>query len=108
MSHNLNQYADSSGFNYPSAAGIPTNINQTHIGIIPTGNSSIPESSSSVPMTTTINPTLDNRLEADISLHQGKFDGEHGGAGTRSDDRKGMNVKNDGYTATPVAKQEHE
>lgn len=91
-------------FNYPSAAGIPTNVDKIHIGIVPTGNSLITESSSSVPITTTLN----NHLGPSIDLHQGKLEGEHGGAGTRDDDRKGENVHNDGYTATPVANKEHE
>jgi len=106
MTHNPNPNADTSGFNYPSAAGIPTNTNQTHVGIVPTANSSTTESSSSVPITTT-HSTLNNHIGPSIDRHQGKLEGEHGGAGTRADDRKGENVKNEGHTATPVAKKEH-
>jgi len=105
MSHNPNSNADTSGFNYPTAAGIPTNIEQTYVDIVPTANSSTIESSSSVPITTTYS-TLNNHIGPSIDRHQGKFDGEHGGAGTRADDRQGVLVKNDGHTATPVAKKE--
>ncbi|CAF0791529.1 unnamed protein product [Adineta steineri] len=107
MSHNPNPNADTSGFNYPSAAGVPTNTDQTHIGIVPTANSSTTESSSSVPITTT-HSTLNNRIGPAIDRHQGQLYDEHGGAGTRADDRKGENVHNDGYTATPVATKDHE
>jgi hypothetical protein len=107
MSHNPNPNADTSGFNYPSAAGIPTNTFQTHVGVVPTANSSTTESSSSVPIKTT-HSTLNDPIGPSIDRHQGKLEGEHGGAGTRTDDRKGENVHNDGYTATPpVAKEEH-
>ena len=106
MSHNPNPNADTSGFNYPSAAGKPTNIEQTHIGIVPTANSSTTESSSSVPITTTYS-TLNDRIGPAVDRHQGKLEGEHGGAGTRANDRQGVHVKNDGYTATPVAQEDH-
>jgi len=102
MSHNSNPNADTSGFSYPSAAGIPTNLDQTYVDIVPTSNSSITESSSSVPMTTTYS-TLNHHIEPSVDRYQGKLGDEHGGAGTRADDRKGENVINDGYTATPVA-----
>jgi len=92
MSHNPNSNADTSGFNYPSAAGIPTTTESS--------------SSSSVTMTTT-HSTLNDPIGPASDRHQGKLEGEHGGAGTRADDRKGLNVKNAGYTATPVAKEEH-
>jgi hypothetical protein len=49
---------------------------------------------------------LNNHIGPSIDRHQGKLEGEHGGAGTRADDRKGELVKNDGHTATPVAKKE--
>jgi hypothetical protein len=106
MSHNPNPNADTSGFNYPSAAGIPTNFDQTYVGIVPTANSSTTESSSSVPITTTYS-ILNDHIGSAVDQHAGKLEGEHGGAGTRADDRKGENVKNDGYTATPVATKEH-
>ena len=104
MSHNPNPNADTSGFSYPSAAGIPTNTQQTHVGIVPTANSSTTESSSSVPIT---HSTMINHIGPSIDRHQGKLYGEHGGAGTRTDDRKGENVRNDGHTATPVASKDH-
>jgi hypothetical protein len=72
MSHNSNPNADTSGFNYPSAAGLPTNVDETRIG-----------------------PSVD--------LLHGKLGGEHGGSGTRADDRKGENVPTTGETASPVA-----
>jgi hypothetical protein len=106
MSHNPNSNADTSGFNYPSAAGIPTNIEQTYVDLLPTVNSSTMDSSSSVPITTTYS-TLNNHIGPSVDRHQGKLEGEHGGAGTRADDRKGELVKNDGHTATPVAKTDH-
>jgi len=106
MSHNPNPNADTSGFSYPTAAGIPTNMAETYVDILPTANSSTTESSSSVPMTIT-HSTLNNRIGPSVDRHQGKFYGEHGGAGTRADYRKGENVHNDGYTATPVATKDH-
>ncbi|UJR16147.1 hypothetical protein I4U23_003058 [Adineta vaga] len=105
MSHNPNPNADTSGFSYPSAAGIPTNIDRIPVDIIPTSTSSITESSSSVPVTST-NSTSNSRIGPAIDLHHGKLYDEHGGAGTRADDRKGEIVKNDGHTATPVAVHE--
>ena len=102
MSHNPNPNADTSGFSYPSAAGVPTNITQTHVGLMPTSTSSIPESSSSV-STTITHSTSDNRIGPAVDRHHGKLYGEHGGAGTRANDRKGEIVKNDGHTPTPVA-----
>ena len=50
-------------------------------------------------MTTTqqtqpIGPALDR--------NHGKLGDEHGGAGTRSDDRKGETIKNEGDTTTPT------
>lgn len=106
MSHNPNPNADTSGFSYPSAAGVPTNVERTHVGIIPTSSSSVVESSSSVPVTMT-HATLNERVGPAVDRHQGQLYGEHGGAGTRADDRKGELVKNDGHTATPVASHEH-
>ena len=88
MSHNLNSTTNTSGFNYPSAAGIPTG------------------DSSSVPIATE-HSTLNDSTGTTVDPHHGKLEGEHGGAGTRADDRLGINVKNDGHTATPVAKEEH-
>jgi hypothetical protein len=102
MSHNPNPNADTSGFNYPSAAGKPTNLEQTHIGLVPTANSSTTESSSSVPITTTLN----NHIGPSVDRNQGKLGGEHGGAGTRADDRKGETVQNEGDTTSPTAKHE--
>ncbi|CAF0756327.1 unnamed protein product [Rotaria sordida] len=108
MSHNPNPNANTSGFNYPSAAGIPTNTDQTHVGILPTINSSTIESPSMVPITTTTTQSnLTDHVGPSIDLHYGKLNDEHGGAGTRADDRKGENVKNDGYTATPVTQKVH-
>jgi hypothetical protein len=100
MSHHANPNADTSGFNYPSAAGVPTNTDQTYVGIVPTANSSTTESSSSVPISQTypasqVGPTIDK--------NQGKLGGEHGGAGTREDDRKGEYVKDAGDTTSPSA-----
>jgi hypothetical protein len=103
MTHNPNPNADTSGFNYPSAAGKPTNMEQTHVGIVPTANSSTTESSSSVPITTTY-PT--SHLGPSVDINHGKLGDEHGGSGTRTDDRKGENVKNEGDTTTSVAKHE--
>jgi hypothetical protein len=102
MSHNPNPNADTSGFNYPSAAGIPTNLDQTYVGIVPTPNSSTTESSSSVPITTTY-PTLNQHIGPCVDRHQGQLGGEHGGSGTRTDDRKGETVKNEGDTTSPTA-----
>ena len=100
MSHDLSSNTDTSGFNYPSAAGVPTNVDQTHVGVIPTGDSlSVPIATAHSISNAPIEPSLDR--------HQGKLEGEHGGAGTRADDRQGINVTNDGHTATPVAKEEH-
>lgn len=47
MSHNPNPNADTSGFNFPSAAGVRANVDRVSIGIAPTVNDSITESSSS-------------------------------------------------------------
>ncbi len=102
MSHNPNPNADTSGFNYPSAAGKPTNFDQTNIGIAPTANSSITESSSSVPVTVT-HPTVNQPIGLTIDPNHGKLGGEHGGAGTRRDDRKGEIVPNEGDTTSPTA-----
>jgi hypothetical protein len=104
MTHNPNPNADTSGFNYPSAAGVPTNFDQTHVGIVPTANSSTVESSSSVPIKTT-HSTLNNPIGPSVDRHQGQLGGEHGGAGTRTDDRKGETVKNEGDTTTSVAEK---
>ncbi|CAF1020875.1 unnamed protein product [Adineta steineri] len=101
MSHNPNPNVDNSGFNYPSAAGKATNTDQTHVGIMPTANSSTAESSSSVPMTTTY-PTQ-THIGPSIDIHHGQLGGEHGGSGTRTDDRKGETVKNEGDTTTSTA-----
>ena len=105
MSHNANPNADTSGFNYPSAAGVPTNVDQTHVGILPSGNPSIVESSSSVAMTNTFGkaPT---QIGPAIDRNHGKLGDEHGGSGTRADDRKGETVKNEGDTTTSVARKE--
>jgi len=103
MSPNQNPNADTSGLNYPSAAGVPTNLDQTYVGIVPTANSSTTESSSSVPTKTTY-PTLNNRVGPSIDPNHGKLGGEHGGSGTRTDDRKGDNVENEANTACPVSK----
>ncbi|CAF0788573.1 unnamed protein product [Rotaria sp. Silwood1] len=108
MSHNSYPNADNSGFNYSSAAGIPTNIDQTHVTILPTTSSSTIESPSTISITTTTTQSnLNNHVRTSGDLHYGKLNDEHGGAGTRADDRKGENVKNDGYTATPVAQKVH-
>ena len=104
MSHNANPNADTSGFNYPSAAGVPTNFDQTHVGILPTGNSSTVESSSSVPMTNAY-VKAPAHIGPAIDLHHGKLGDEHGGSGTRADDRKGETVKNEGDTTTSVAEK---
>ena len=102
MSHNPNPNADTSGFNYPSAAGKPTNYDQTHVGIVPTSNNSATESSSTVPMTTT-HSTSATPLGPSVSVNHGKLGGEHGGAGTRTDDRKGEIVKGEGDKVSPTA-----
>jgi len=102
MSHNPNPNADTSGFNYPSAAGIATNYEQTNVGIVPTANSSATESSSSVPLTRT-HPASVSHIGPSIDIHQGQLGGEHGGSGTRTDDRKGETVKNEGDTTTSTA-----
>ncbi len=101
MSHNPDPNANTSGFNYPSAAGKPTNLDQTHVGIVPTANSSTTESSSSVPITTTY-PTLNNPIGPSVDRNQGKLGGEHGGAGTRTDDRKGETVVHEPDETTPT------
>ncbi|CAF2369672.1 unnamed protein product [Rotaria sp. Silwood2] len=106
MSHNPYPNANTSDFQYPNAAGILTNINQTNVGILPTTNSSTIESSSMVSITTT-QSNLNNHTRLSINHLYGKLNDEHGGAGTRADDRKGANVKSDGYTATPVAQKVH-
>lgn len=106
MSHNSNPNADTSGFNYPSAAGKATNLDQTHVGIVPTANSSTTESSSTVPITTTY-PTLNNQVGPALDRNHGKLGGEHGGAATREDDRKGETVKNEGDTTTSVAQHQN-
>ncbi|UJR30537.1 hypothetical protein I4U23_018067 [Adineta vaga] len=103
MSHNPNPNADTSGFNYPSAAGKPTNFDQTHVGIVPTANNSATESSSSVSITTT-QPISQTHIGPSISIHHGQLGGEHGGSGTRADDRKGETVQNEGDTVSPTAK----
>jgi hypothetical protein len=103
MSHNPNSNADTSGFNYPSAAGVPTNLDQNNVGIVPTANSSTTESSSSVRTTTTY-PTSNNRAGPTSDPNYGKLGGEHGGSGTRTDDRKGDNVENEANTASPISK----
>jgi hypothetical protein len=97
MSHNSNPNDDTSGFNYPSAAGVPTNLDQT-VGIAPTANSSSTESSSSV-YTTQTTPLPNTQIDP----NQGKLGGEHGGAGTRNDDRKDEYVTDTGDTTSPVA-----
>ncbi|CAF0871126.1 unnamed protein product [Rotaria sordida] len=102
MSHNPNPNADTSGFNYPSAAGKPTNVDQTHFGYVPISSNSVVESSSSVPMTTT-HPTLHSHVGPSIDRNFGKLGSEHGGAGTRADDRKGEIVKNEGDTTQSTA-----
>ena len=104
MSHNPNPNADTSGFNYPSAAGVSTNSLQTHVGIIPTSSSSATECSSSVPVHVT-HSTLETHIGPSIDRHQGQMGGEHGGAGTRTDDRKGEHVRDQGDTTTPVAEK---
>jgi hypothetical protein len=101
MSHNPN--ADTSGFNYSGAAGVRTNLDQTYVGIVPTSNSSNTETSSSVPIVTN-NPTLNNHIVPSIDPNYGKLGGEHGGSGTRTDDRKGDNVENEANTACPTSK----
>jgi hypothetical protein len=103
MSHNPNPNADTSGFSYPSAAGVPTNLDQTNAGIVPTANSSTTESSSSVPISQ-IHSTPNNIIGPALDRNHGKLGGEHGGSGTRTDDRKSETVPNDGYTASPTAK----
>ncbi|CAF2733077.1 unnamed protein product [Rotaria sp. Silwood2] len=102
MSHNPNPKVDPSGFYYSTAAGKPTNIGQTHVGYVPPGDSSIVESSSSVPMTTT-NSMLHSYQGPMVDRNLGKLGDEHGGAGTRTDDRKGEIVKNEGDTPSPTA-----
>lgn len=106
MSHNPNPRVDTSGFNYPSAAGKATNYDQVHTGIIPTGNSSTTESSSSVPISQTQTIST-NRVGPALDKDHGKLGGEHGGAGTREDDRKGENVPNVGDTTSPTAQPNH-
>jgi hypothetical protein len=102
MSHNPNPNADTSGFNYSSAAGVPTNLDQNFVGIAPTGNSSTTESSSSVPLSQ-MQSTPNNHVGPALDRNFGKLGGEHGGSGTRTDDRKGETVPNDGYTVSPTA-----
>ena len=77
---------------------VPTNMDQTYVGIMLTANSSITDSSSSVPITITHS----------TDRHQGKVYGEHGGARTRADDRRVEHVHNDGHTGTLVATKDHE
>ena len=84
MSHNPNTRADTSGFNYPSAAGIPT----------PTATAQV----------NAVHPNTETDLGPAIDPNFGKLGGEHGGAGTRADDRKGEVIFNEGHSATPVAK----
>jgi len=91
MSHNPNPNADTSGFSYPSAAGKPTNTDQNYVANVAPSDSSVTESSSTVPMGQTYTmPT--NRLGPAVDLHHGKLGDEHGGAGTRADDRKGDTI----------------
>lgn len=106
MSHNLDPRTDQSGFNYPSAAGKPTNLDQTHIGYIPPSDSSVPVSSSSVP-SSFVHTTPTNIVGPALDKNHGKLGGEHGGAGTRDDDRKGENVPNTGDTVSPTAQPNH-
>lgn len=106
MSHNPNPNADTSGFNYPSAAGKPTNTVQNHIGYVALSDSSVTESSSSVPIRQTYT-TPNAPLGPALDRNHGKLGDEHGGAGTRDDDRKGDTVKNEGDTTSPTA-QHHQ
>lgn len=106
MSHNPNPRVDTSGFNYPSAAGKATNLEQINTGIIPTGSSSTNESSSSVPSSQT-QTIQTNRVGPALDKDHGKLGAEHGGSGTRTDDRKGENVPNTGDTVSPTAQPNH-
>lgn len=102
MSHLPNPNVDNSGFHYPSAAGVRTNIDQTHFGVSPTSSSSAVQSSSSIPMKTT-HPGLHTPYGGAFDPNHGKLGGEHGGAGTRTDDRKDEIVRDEGNTTSPVA-----
>ena len=102
MSHLPNPNVDNSGFNYPSAAGVRTNIDQTHFGQSPVSSSSAVESSSSVPMKTTV-AGLHSPYGGALDPNHGQLGGEHGGAGTRNDDRKGEVVLDEANSASPVA-----
>ena len=102
MSHNPNPNADTSGFSYPSAAGVATNFDETHVGILPSTHSSRTECSSSVAHHAAY-PKDTHHIGPSLDRHHGQMGDEHGGAGTRADDRKGENVRNEGDTATPVA-----
>lgn len=104
MSSNPNPYTDSSGFNYSAAAGIPTNTFQTHFSNIHAGDKLIPESIKSVPVTPLTQPVLEVHTQPIISENFGKLGGEHGGAGTRENDRKGEIVNHEVDDASPVTK----
>jgi len=92
---------DDSGFNYPSAAGLKTNSDVQIVGLTPSTIDPVTLSSTSVTSAETV--TLTPHI---IDPNHGKLgSGEHGGAGTRADDRQGQNVKQTGDTLTPVASQ---
>jgi hypothetical protein len=95
--------ANTSGFSCSTAAGVPTNLIQTNDGIFPTANSSTTESSSSVPQSH-IQSAPNNIVGPALDRNHGKLGGEHGGAGTRTDDRKGETVPHEGDNASPTAK----
>ena len=95
--------ADRSGLNFSTAAGVKTNLFQTHDGIVPTANSSTTESSSSVPKSQ-IHSMANNIVGPALDRNHGKLGGEHGGAGTRTDDRKGEIVPHEGDNVSPTAK----
>lgn len=105
MSHNPNPKADTSGFNYPSAAGKVTNTDQHHIGHVASGDTAT-ESSSSVPQSQTYT-TGNVHSGPALDINHGKLGDEHGGAGTRHNDRKGETVQNEGDTTSPTA-QHHQ
>ncbi|CAF1343603.1 unnamed protein product [Didymodactylos carnosus] len=89
---------DSSGFNYNSAAGVPSRGVREQPALPTTHDTTVVVTSSA---TASTNPTV--LIGTTLSPDYGKLGGEHGGAGTRSDDRLGQNVPQTGDTTSPVS-----
>ncbi|CAF0849551.1 unnamed protein product [Didymodactylos carnosus] len=86
---------DSSGFNYSSAAGVPSG------GVHDRSALPTTHDTTTVAISSPTSPTV--LMGTTLSPDHGKLGSEHGGAGTRNNDRLGQNVPQTGDTTSPVS-----